>query len=124
MIAGGWIWSLPLPWEWRIALSEVTPCRVDDLHISGKISLSFAWVKPYQLSTSSTYVPVSPGHAEPSSNRQLQGKPESTAIPELSFHSGIDRGLNIAFVGTHVAPLEQWQLLYERRACPHQTWQV
>ncbi|MDJ0490936.1 hypothetical protein QNA24_31640 [Rhodococcus qingshengii] len=25
MIAGGWIWWLPLPWEWRIALSEVTP---------------------------------------------------------------------------------------------------
>ncbi|MDF2894152.1 MAG: hypothetical protein K0Q46_938 [Rhodococcus erythropolis] len=21
MIAGGWIWWLPLPWEWRIALS-------------------------------------------------------------------------------------------------------
>ncbi|PBI89358.1 hypothetical protein BKP42_57710 [Rhodococcus erythropolis] len=28
MIAGGWIWWLPLPWEWRTALSEVTPCEL------------------------------------------------------------------------------------------------
>lgn len=27
MIAGGWIWFLPLPWEWRTALSNALPCE-------------------------------------------------------------------------------------------------
>lgn len=28
MIAGGWIWFLPLPWDWRIALSQAVPCEL------------------------------------------------------------------------------------------------
>jgi hypothetical protein len=28
MITGGWIWFLPLPWEWRLALSKAIPCEL------------------------------------------------------------------------------------------------